>query len=338
MLKKFVALFVSLVLALAFPATALANTTVSFSYPDGAFDDEEMNASVVYSDAFFKNKATKRNDSLALLSAGAASAVYDKDDIKAFLQKCGFTNKRDSVTDENSDNLSFNFGKKKIGKKTVVAVILQGTSTKQEWKSNLNLGFDDNMQTESIHKGFNATEKAVHKKLDTFLKTNKLKKGSVMFWVTGHSRGAAVGNIMAKRLSDKYGNSNVYAYTFASPKIAKVSAKSARKYTNIFNYVNPDDIVTNIPSKDSKTLEKELEALGLIDEKTLTAGLAKLGLDSSVNYEFGTYRRFGKDIRMSDADHDYMVESFGDITGAEFDSTDVAHNHCQSCYIAWLMG
>ena len=85
--------------------------TVDFSYPDGAFDHEEMNASVVYSDDFFSKKATKRNDSLALLSVGAADAVYNKDDITDFLKTCGFTNKRDSVTDENSDDLSFNFGK-----------------------------------------------------------------------------------------------------------------------------------------------------------------------------------------------------------------------------------
>lgn len=337
-MKKITGLLLSVILMLSMPLTAMAKTTVAFSYPDGAFDDEEMNASVVYDDSFFSKKATKRNDSLALLSAGAASAVYDKSDIKAFLQKCGFTNKRDTVTDSNSDNLSFNFGKRKIGRKTVVAVILQGTATKQEWKSNLNIGFDENMQTKTVHEGFNVTEKAVHKKLNTFLKKNKLKKGSVKFWVTGHSRGAAVADIMAKRLSDTYGKENVYAYTFASPKVAKVSSKSAKKYTNIYNYVNPDDIVTRIPTKDSKTLEKELGNLGLIDETTLNKGLSALGLDSSVNYQFGTYRRFGKDITMSSSDHDTMAQTFGDITGADFDSTDVAFNHCQSCYISWLMG
>lgn len=337
-MKRFIGLLLTVLLAFAGPVSAYANTTVSFSYPDGAFDDEEMNASVVYDDSFFSQKATKRNDSLALLSAGAASAVYNKDDIRDFLKICGFTNKRDTVTDEEKDNLAFNFGKKKIGKKTVVAVILQGTATSAEWKSNLNIGIDENMKTQKVHAGFNATEKAVHKKLNTFLKKNKLKKGSVQFWVTGHSRGAAVGNIMAKRLSDTYGKENVYAYTFASPKVAKVSAKSARKYTNIFNYVNPDDVVTQIPTKDSQTLEKELEKIGLIDEKTLNAGLSALGLDSSVNYQFGTYRRFGKDITMSSSDHDSMEQTFGDITGAEFDSSDVALNHCQSCYISWLMG
>lgn len=311
--------------------------TVDFSYPDGAFDHEEMNASVVYSDDFFSKKATKRNDSLALLSVGAADAVYNKDDIRDFLKICGFTNKRDSVTDENSDNLSFNLGKKKIGKKTVVAVILQGTASTDEWKSNLRLG-DSLVNLPTVHAGFNATEKAVHKKLNTFLKTNKLKKGSVAFWVTGHSRGAAVANIMAKRLSDTYGKSNVYAYTFASPKVAKVSTKTTKKYSNIFNYVNPDDVVTRIPTKDTKSLEDELDRAGILNEEKLKSGLNKIGLSLSVNLELGTYRRFGTDIEMSSEDHSTMAETFSDITGVDFDETSVAHNHCQSCYLSWLMG
>lgn len=311
--------------------------TVDFSYPDGAFDHEEMNASVVYSDDFFSKKATKRNDSLALLSVGAADAVYNKDDIRDLLKTCGFTNKRDSVTDENSDDLSFNFGKKKIGKKTVVAVILQGTASNDEWKSNLRLG-DSLLNLPTVHAGFNATEKAVHKKLNTFLKTNKLKKGSVAFWVTGHSRGAAVANIMAKRLSDTYGKSNVYAYTFASPKVVKVSTKTTKKYSNIFNYVNPDDVVTRIPTKDTKSLEDELDRAGILNEEKLKSGLNKIGLSISVNFELGTYRRFGTDIEMSSEDHSTMAETFSDITGVDFDETSVAHNHCQSCYLSWLMG
>ena len=120
--------------------------------------------------------------------------------------------------------------------------------------------------------------------------------------------------------------------------MSRTKAASAKKYINIFNYVNSDDIVTQIPTKDSKTLEKTLVNAGLINEETLTRGLSLLGLDSSVNYTFGTYRRYGRDITMSSSDHDTMEQTFSDITGTDFDSTSVAHNHCQSCYISWLMG
>ena len=337
-LKRLTGIFMSILLAFSMPVSAFAGTTVSFSYPDGAFDHEEMNASVVYDDAFFQKKPTSRNDQLALLSAGAAVAVYNENDIRDFLKTCGFTNKRDSVESNDSADLSFNFAKKKIGKKTLVAVILQGTSSEAEWRSNLDLGFDSNMNTTMVHAGFNKTEKLVHKKLTAFLKKNGLKKGQVCFWVTGHSRGAAVGNIMAKRLTDVYGKGNVFAYTFATPKVAKISEKQAKKYTNIFNYLNPQDIVTQVPTKDSKTLETKLCDSGMINKQALETALAVLGLDESVNYSFGTYRRFGRDITMTKAERDTMKESFSQLTGADFRDDNVSHNHCQSCYLSWVMG
>ena len=301
--------------------------TVNFSYPDGAFDDEEMNAAVVYSDEYFTNSTAKRQDALALLSMAASSAVYSESDIKSFMKEIGFSNKRYSVSDSNYNNLTFNFGKRKVGKKTVVAVILEGTSTRDEWYSNLNLG------SGTVHEGFNATEKLVHKKLNTYISKNKLKKGKTLFWVTGHSRGAAVAQLMAKRLSDKYGKNSVYAYTFAAPKVTKSRYKDTSKYTNIFNYINPSDLVTTLPPENSDDLAKTLEELNLLNESDLISRLS-----SSVYMEFGTYRRYGTDIEMSETDRDTMSQTFNDITGTDFDQTSVEHNHCQSCYLSWLMG
>ncbi|MGN0241440.1 MAG: hypothetical protein ACI4CS_07115, partial [Candidatus Weimeria sp.] len=161
----------------------------------------------------------------------------------------------------------------------------------------------------------------------------KLKKGSTIFWVTGHSRGVAVADIMAKRLSDTYGKSAVYAYTFASPKVTKSREKDTSRYTNIYNYINPDDLVTTLPPENSDDLAKTLEKLGLLDSDTLAGALV-----SSYYKEFGTYRRYGTDIVMSDSDHSLMAQTFSDITGSDFDENSVAHNHCQSCYLSWLMG
>lgn len=65
-----------------------------------------------------------------------------------------------------------------------------------------------------------------------------------LFLVTGHSRGAAVGNMLAAMLSDRYGGENVYAYTIATPRTVRGEKKS---YPNIFNLVNPSDYVTYMP-------------------------------------------------------------------------------------------
>lgn len=324
-IKKITAAVLSVILLAGCAANTPAATTkktVSFNYPDGAFEKQEMNASVVYNDAYFTAKPTKRQGGLALLSMGASAAVYNSDDIKAFLKKCSFSDKRYTVLDEKNNNLNFDIGKRKIGKKTVVAVILQGTASLEEWRSNLDLG------NSTVHEGFNTTSKAVQSKVNSYIKSNKLKKKTTAFWVTGHSRGAAVADIVAKRLTDK--NYQVFAYTFASPKVAKVSAKSAEKYKNIFNYVNPDDIVTSVPTKTPEEMVSVIEQIGVPERE------ARLAVDF-YGYTGGKYRRFGIDITMTPDEHDDMEQTFSDITGADFDAANISHNHCQSCYLSWLM-
>ena len=71
--------------------------------------------------------------------------------------------------------------------------------------------------------------------------------GKIKIWLTGHSRGAAIANLMANSLSSKYGESNVVAYTFATPGVCSSSKFVIRK--NIYNFLNKDDIVTKVPPK-----------------------------------------------------------------------------------------
>ena len=65
-----------------------------------------------------------------------------------------------------------------------------------------------------------------------------------VFLVTGHSRGAAVANILGALLTDRFGADNVYAYTFATPRTVRGDIPD---YLNIFNIINPCDLVTYLP-------------------------------------------------------------------------------------------
>lgn len=65
-----------------------------------------------------------------------------------------------------------------------------------------------------------------------------------LFLVTGHSRGAAVANILGAKLTDRFGAENVYAYTFATPRTVRGEYPS---YDNIFNVINPCDMVPMLP-------------------------------------------------------------------------------------------
>ena len=64
------------------------------------------------------------------------------------------------------------------------------------------------------------------------------------FLVTGHSRGAAVANVLGARLTDLYGAEHVLAYTFATPRTVRGNMPA---YGNIFNIIHPADIVTFLP-------------------------------------------------------------------------------------------
>ncbi|MBO4836430.1 MAG: hypothetical protein J5564_01920 [Clostridia bacterium] len=62
--------------------------------------------------------------------------------------------------------------------------------------------------------------------------------------VTGYSRGAAVANMLGAMLTDIFGEERVYVYTFACPRTVRGEVPV---YHNIFNVINPADIITHLP-------------------------------------------------------------------------------------------
>ena len=136
--------------------------------------------------------------------------------------------------------------------KQVVAVVIRGTNlTIEEWSSNFDLGnrskfssYEDWTDSNN-HKGFDVAANRVMEYLQSYADKYGLNTDDTVFWVMGHSRGAAVANILSAKLIDK-GNT-VYAYTFAAPNTTVSSSASAAKYACIFNLVNEDDFVPCVP-------------------------------------------------------------------------------------------
>ena len=79
--------------------------------------------------------------------------------------------------------------------------------------------------------------------LDRYLRDHNLVNPIIV--ITGHSHGAAVGNILAAELNGRFGSENVFAYTFATPN-AQVNILPS-PHTNIFNILNQNDVVTFAP-------------------------------------------------------------------------------------------
>lgn len=113
---------------------------------------------------------------------------------------------------------------------------------------------------------------------------NGLDKSDIAYWITGHSRGAAIANIIGAYY-EKSGK-NTYTYTYAAQNTTL--SKDAKSYNTIFNVINKDDFVPCLPMEDwgysrygksasvsiAKNYEKEWEKItGIWDYNPDTFGM-----------------------------------------------------------------
>ena len=146
----------------------------------------------------------------------------------------------------------------------IVAVVVRGTFGRDEWISNVNVanswGERPNPDPEAMphyHEGFSRAADSVFEALAAYVASNRIDLATAKILVTGHSRGAAVANIIGARLDDGTAGeafaavkpANVYAYTFATPGVSVRPTEGMKdpKYGNIFNIINPEDIVPCVP-------------------------------------------------------------------------------------------
>ena len=134
--------------------------------------------------------------------------------------------------------------------KTVLAVTIRGTNaTIQEWSSNCDIGniITDTPEDDWIntlnHKGFDITANRIMRVMDEYIAEHDLNPNRIVYWVTGHSRGAALSNIVGANL-EKAGKT-AFTYTFAAPNCTL--DPEAKTYTSIFNVINEDDFVPCLP-------------------------------------------------------------------------------------------
>lgn len=147
--------------------------------------------------------------------------------------------------------------------KEIIAVVIRGTQidSVEEWSSNFDIGCDSiyegngliprnkDWEIKENHMGFDITATRVIKLFDEYLDQTETLDNSATktLWITGHSRGAAISNIVGSRLDSKY---ETFVYTFATPRTTTVSEESAKSYKSIFNIINSDDIITDMPLED----------------------------------------------------------------------------------------
>ena len=267
--------------------------TARVSYTSmAATEGQQVATDVAWDDRWFFQDPTVYNHELAttcsVLSAvaNAESAYYQEgSDAPAYMEEAlaelGFDDistasyqYRSEVFDEvvdfltgTDDVVAYSVATKRItdadgNERTLYLVAIRG-SYGSEWLSDLNMGDASNYDMDAIdHEGFMRAAQEIVDDLEQRITEDAELNGvgDVSLLFCGHSRGAATANLAAAYANERTQGlsplaplENIYCYTFATPTVTPVAHAHEALYDNIFNIMNPSDLVARLP----------LESLGL---------------------------------------------------------------------------
>lgn len=181
--------------------------------------------------------------------------------VRELLQKLGFdmtsyqaVNYDVPLTDT-SDKVAYSMAMKYItnedgGTDTLLAVPIRGGGYGGEWASNFHVS-DRSGTLSGNHYGFDTAANGVLKGLSNYVANHEIK-GNLKIWAVGFSRGAAVANLLGRKLNNaalgsiKPNVCDIYVYTFATP--AGASRQSSDQFfdPNIYNIISPVDLVPHV--------------------------------------------------------------------------------------------
>ena len=149
---------------------------------------------------------------------------------------------------------AFSFAAKEIfgpqGKQSLIFIIIRGTPyVASEWISNFDI-MEDKYAQSGIHEGFSKCLEQIHNALLFFMLKHGISPEEACFFISGHSRGAAVSNLMGARLCDEgiFRAEKIFVYTFACPNIIQRKENlDEKKYGFIWNIINAEDAVPALP-------------------------------------------------------------------------------------------
>ncbi|MCR5762181.1 MAG: lipase family protein [Treponema sp.] len=133
--------------------------------------------------------------------------------------------------------------------KDILFITIRGTPfNANEWISNMNIS-DATEKESSLHEGFLKATYIVQDAVKQYIKTENLDTKKIKVLVTGHSRGAAITNLLAAAFSVErtFPEEHIFAYTFASPNVTTAKNIHSKQFAFIWNIVNAEDIVPTMP-------------------------------------------------------------------------------------------
>ncbi len=208
-----------------------------------------------YSDEFFLRSACSYNHELAIMSLGLTMSAFTyKDD--------GDRHTRCALHDIGCDDRtveSFRFGdklscddtcgymiaaKKLPDDSFLIPVVIRSHSYGGEWVSNAH-AVEDAYPDHAA--GFKAAADIAYDAVTDYIERRGFEKNRLRLWICGYSRGGAVTNLLAARLTFEsgIGKDNIFAYSFATP--VTVFDRANLFTDNIFNIISEMDVVPRMP-------------------------------------------------------------------------------------------
>ena len=256
---SFLALFFLLILF--FPIQASADETTNsllsqFEYLNVNYDGT---LGFIYNDGFFFLGNNYLSPELAKVSISLASAAYDLNKNGSYEElpsvlaglNCSYTlyNYDKSHTGDDFDWVRYAIATREVsfqGQNYIIYIVpIQGTSGSYDWFGNAKLG------TGSDHEGFYIAANKVMQELSSVMSGDGYSYDTRIILTTGHSRGAAVSNIIAGKLTEGASGFispiHVFSYNFACP---SVSTNANENFQNIYNFNSGDDLVPVVPLED----------------------------------------------------------------------------------------
>lgn len=183
-------------------------------------------------------------------SVSASYIIYNgTSKITSFLNNLGFDNVWTRDFSSGQHTVGYAIAHKNVMTENneivpLFAIIVRGTMpVAEEWISNFDVG------TGSIHLGFNTASLRIWDTFQQYVKQylpggdDAYKSGRYKVWITGHSRGAAVGNLIARIVSNHVLATDMHTYLFATPNVTT----SPNSGANIINFNIYGDFVPQVP-------------------------------------------------------------------------------------------
>ena len=215
------------------------------------FRKETTHYTFDYDENWFYENATSYNHDLARMSIRVAMAAADTSSrmITELFEDLNFNSITGNYPSPTSNSIGYVIGSKTVQNTagenmTLLAVAVRGGGYGAEWASNFKVG------TASNHQGFSEAATTVVDGIKAHIEKIGAKE-NIKIWITGFSRAAATSNITAHRLNlqareDRIpglSEDGIFAYCFECPRTVWKSETGNGADKNIFNIVNPIDVV-----------------------------------------------------------------------------------------------